>query len=63
VPTQMVTGDADLYMPPPLARLYASKLRACDTAFVAEAGHAMYWEQPTVFNRLVLEFVRRHRRR
>jgi len=63
VPTQMVTGDADLYMPPPMVRLYASKLRACETAFVAEAGHAMYWEQPNVFNRLVLEFVRRHRRR
>jgi len=63
VPTQMVTGDADLYMPPPLVRLYASKLRACETAFVAEAGHAMYWEQPNAFNRLVLEFVRRHRRR
>jgi pimeloyl-ACP methyl ester carboxylesterase len=63
VPAQMFTGDADLYMPPPLARLYASKLRACETAFVAEAGHAMYWEQPNAFNRLVLEFVRRHRRR
>ncbi len=63
VPTQMFTGDADLYMPPPMVRLYASKLRACETSFVAEAGHAMYWEQPTAFNRLVLEFVRRHRRR
>ena len=63
VPTQIFTGDADLYMPPPLARLYASKLRAGETAFVAEAGHALYWEQPDAFNRLVLEFVRRHRRR
>jgi len=63
VPTLMFTGDADLYMPPPLVRLYAARMRACETAFVAEAGHALYWEQPDAFNRLVLEFVRRHRRR
>jgi pimeloyl-ACP methyl ester carboxylesterase len=63
VPTQMITGDADLYMPPPLARLYASRLPGCETAVVAEAGHALYWEQPNAFNRLVLDFVRRHRRR
>jgi pimeloyl-ACP methyl ester carboxylesterase len=63
VPTQMFSGDADLYMPPPLVRLYASKMRSCETAFVAEAGHSVYWEQPDAFNRLVLEFVRRHRRR
>jgi pimeloyl-ACP methyl ester carboxylesterase len=63
VPTQMFTGDADLYMPPPLARLYASKIRGCETAFIAEAGHALFWEQPDAFNRLVLDFVRRHRRR
>ena len=63
VPTQMFSGDADLYMPPPLVRLYASKMRRCETAFVAEAGHSVYWEQPDHFNRLVLDFVRRHRRR
>ena len=61
-PTQMITGDADLYMPPTLARLYASRLRTCETAFVAEAGHALYWEQPNAFNRLVLAFVRRNGR-
>jgi pimeloyl-ACP methyl ester carboxylesterase len=63
VPTQMFSGDADLYMPPPLVRLYASKMRKCETAFVAEAGHSVYWEQPDHFNRLVLDFVRRHRGR
>jgi pimeloyl-ACP methyl ester carboxylesterase len=61
VPTLMFTGDADLYMPPPLVRLYASKMRRCETAVVAEAGHSAYWEQPEAFNRLVLGFVGRHR--
>jgi pimeloyl-ACP methyl ester carboxylesterase len=60
VPTLMFTGDADLYMPPPQMRLYASHLPGCETAVLAEAGHSAYWEQPEAFNRLVLDFVRRH---
>ena len=63
VPTQMFTGDADMYMPPPQMRLYASHVRGCETAVIAEAGHSAYWEQPEAFNRLVLDFVRRNGRR
>jgi pimeloyl-ACP methyl ester carboxylesterase len=63
VPTLMFTGDADMYMPPPQVRLYASKLPGCETAVIAEAGHSAFWEQPEACNRLVLDFVRRHRAR
>lgn len=59
-PTLMFTGDADLYMPPPQMRLYASHMKNCETAVIGEAGHSAYWEQPEAFNRLVLSFVRRH---
>lgn len=61
VPTLMFTGDADMYMPPPQMRLYASKMRSCETAVIAEAGHSAYWEQPEAFNQLVLNFIRKHR--
>jgi pimeloyl-ACP methyl ester carboxylesterase len=27
---------------------------------VPEAGHAAHWEQPEIWNRLVLEFIARH---
>jgi pimeloyl-ACP methyl ester carboxylesterase len=27
---------------------------------VTEAGHSIYWEQPAVFNRTVLDFIARH---
>ena len=32
------------------------------TAFlvVPNAGHSVYWEEPDVFNRSVLDFIRRH---
>ena len=60
-PTLLLTGDADMYMPPPQMRLYASKLPGCETAVIAEAGHSAFWEQPEAFNRLVLNFVGRNR--
>jgi len=27
---------------------------------VSEAGHAVQWEQPELFNRAVIEFFRKH---
>lgn len=59
-PTLLFTGAADLYMPPPLMREYASHLPDCESAIISDAGHSAYWEQPQAFNTLVLDFVRRH---
>jgi pimeloyl-ACP methyl ester carboxylesterase len=28
---------------------------------VSESGHSVYWEQPEVFNRAVLDFIVKHR--
>lgn len=58
VPTLLVTGDADLYTPPAVLRLFAARMRHADTLMVREAGHSTYWEQPDVFNRAVLGFLR-----
>jgi pimeloyl-ACP methyl ester carboxylesterase len=60
VPTLLMTGDADLIWPPPLLRLFARHIPNNETVIVTEAGHSVYWEQPGVFNRTVLDFIARH---
>jgi pimeloyl-ACP methyl ester carboxylesterase len=59
VPTLMLTGDADLYTPPPVLQLFAQRLPDVRTVVIDGAGHSAYWEQPEVFNRAVLDFIRR----
>jgi pimeloyl-ACP methyl ester carboxylesterase len=60
VPTLLLTGDADLYAPPSVLRLFAKRIRGAESVVVPEAGHSAYWEQPEIFNRAVLGFVRKH---
>src|SRR5262249_4308085 len=60
VPTLLLTRDADLYAPPPVLRLFAARIKNSESVIVPEAGHSVYWEQPEVFNRRVLEFMRKH---
>jgi pimeloyl-ACP methyl ester carboxylesterase len=60
VPTLLLTGDADLYAPPPVLRLFAARIKSSRSVIVPEAGHSAYWEQPEIFNRSVLEFIRKH---
>ncbi len=56
-PTLLMTGDADLYTPPSLLRMQAQHMPHADVHVVAEAGHSPYWEQPVVFNQLLLGFL------
>ena len=60
VPTLLLTGDADMFAPPPVLKMFAQHIRQAQTVIVPEAGHSTYWEQPEVFNRAVLEFVKKH---
>ena len=60
VPTFLLTGGADLYAPPPLLKLFTARIKGSRSAIVPEAGHSSYWEDPALFNRLVLEFIREH---
>jgi pimeloyl-ACP methyl ester carboxylesterase len=60
VPTLLMTGDADLYTPPSLLRLVAAQIPNSEIVIVPEAGHALYWERPDVFNQAVLDFIARH---
>lgn len=59
-PTMALAGEADLVTPPAYVRLLASRLPNCEFATVPEAGHASFWEQPAIWNRLVLDFIGRH---
>jgi len=60
VPTLLLTGDADLFAPPAVQRLFAARIKNAQSVIVPEAGHSTYWEQPDIFNRAVLEFIRKH---
>ena len=63
VPTLIIGGDADLYVPPPLLRVYASHIPGAELVVVPEAGHSLYWERPDLFNRALLDFFAKHRAR
>lgn len=58
-PTLLMTGDSDLYTPPSLLRMQAQHMPHAEVHIVAEAGHSPYWEQPEVFNRILLDFLGR----
>jgi pimeloyl-ACP methyl ester carboxylesterase len=60
VPTLVIAGDADLWWPPTALRMVAPHIPNGETLIVPEAGHSVYWEQPEMFNRAVLDFVGRH---
>ena len=56
-PTLLMTGDSDLYTPPSLLRLQAQHMPHAEVHVVPEAGHSPYWEQPAVFNAILLAFL------
>jgi pimeloyl-ACP methyl ester carboxylesterase len=62
VPTMLMTGDADLWMPPAVLRTVAGHVRGSEIAVIPECGHAPHWERPDVFNAIVLAFVQKHSR-
>jgi pimeloyl-ACP methyl ester carboxylesterase len=60
VPALLLTGDADMFAPPPVLKMFAMHMTHAETVVVPEAGHSTYWEQPDAFNRAVLGFIQRH---
>jgi len=60
LPTLLIAGGADLIAPPPLMRALATLLPSSSIAEIPDTGHSAYWEQPVIFNRLVLDFLRRN---
>ncbi len=62
MPKLLMTGCSDLFVPPALLRMQAAHLREAEVHVIPEAGHSPYWEQPRLFNRILLEFLQRHHR-
>lgn len=60
VPVLLIAGGSDLAAPAPLQRYFSERVPHAETLTVPNAGHSTFWEQPEVFNRAVLEFLRKH---
>jgi pimeloyl-ACP methyl ester carboxylesterase len=60
VPTLIVAGEEDKVYPPELARGMAQRIPGAELATMKGAGHLANLEQPEDFNRLLLEFLKRH---
>src|SRR5215471_13008716 len=57
LPTLLIAGAADLFTPPSISRMIAAEIPNSRLALTPEAGHSVYWEQPELFNRAVLDFI------
>jgi pimeloyl-ACP methyl ester carboxylesterase len=60
MPTLLIAGAADLITPPSISRMIAAKIPGSELVVAPEAGHSVYWEEPDLFNRAVLEFTAKH---
>jgi len=60
IPALLLTGDADLYTPPSVLRMFTARMPQAESAVIAETGHSSYWENPQAFNATVLAFLRKH---
>ena len=60
LPVLAIAGGADQTTPPVVVRAIASHIPGCRFELMSEAGHAAFWEQPEVWNRLVLDFIAQH---
>jgi pimeloyl-ACP methyl ester carboxylesterase len=61
MPVLLISGDADLISPPPVARLFHRTIRGSELVVFPECGHSAYWERPDDFNLAVLRFIGSHR--
>jgi pimeloyl-ACP methyl ester carboxylesterase len=59
-PMLIIAADADLLAPPALMQIWAAHVKHREWATIPDAGHAVAWEQPAVFNDKVLKFIKRY---
>jgi pimeloyl-ACP methyl ester carboxylesterase len=59
-PTLVIAADSDLLAPPALMAIWAAHVQKHEWVVVPDAGHAVAWERPDIFNEKVIEFVGRH---
>jgi 3-oxoadipate enol-lactonase len=59
-PALVIVGEDDLLKPRKYAELIAREIPGAELAVVPHAGHAVCWEQPGLFNTLILGFLAKH---
>jgi pimeloyl-ACP methyl ester carboxylesterase len=57
-PTLVIAAEADLLAPPGLMKVWARHVKNAQWTTVPDAGHAVAWEQPAMFNDIVLRFLK-----
>lgn len=60
-PALLIAGDRDLTVPLAAKEALHAGLPDSQLYVVADSGHATPFDQPELFNRLILEFVHAHR--
>jgi pimeloyl-ACP methyl ester carboxylesterase len=60
VPTLLISGDADLYTPPSVLRMFVEHMHGAEWTIIPETGHSAYWENADLFNASVLAFLGKH---
>lgn len=61
VPTFVIAGGTDLTTPSGAIRLWSKHLTVpYEFLVLPEAGHVLVWEQPDVFNKALIAFLRKH---
>lgn len=56
-PTLVIVGEEDALKPRKYAEIVAREIHEAELAIVPQAGHAVIWERPKLFNALVLGFL------
>jgi pimeloyl-ACP methyl ester carboxylesterase len=56
LPMQVIVADADVITPPEQNRAIAA-IRGLELHIIPEAGHAVYLEQPELFNEMIRRFI------
>lgn len=56
VPLLLLTGGADIYLPPALLRLVGPRIGAARWTIAPDAGHPVFAEAPAAFNEIVIAF-------
>jgi 3-oxoadipate enol-lactonase len=56
-PALVMVGEDDILKPRRYAEIIAGEIPGAELAVVPHAGHAVCWEQPALFNSLILGFL------
>lgn len=63
VPVLVIAGGADMYAPPTVMQQFAGRIKSALFVVIPDVGHSAYWENPSLFNKTLVEFLRRQEER